>query len=99
MTLDHIEQLCDELRQLIDAGPGMDEGALRRVRAVIREIHGHSTVSHTREKLVDLTTNFSIWLSHHRWHHYGAGGERLREMLVEDLEKLRSAWNSFERET
>lgn len=96
MPLDDIDRLCDELRQVIDAGPGMDTVAFRRVKEIMAEIHDGSTVSHTREKLLDLTTNFSIWLSHHKWHRYGAGGERLRDMLLDDLEKLRSAWNSFE---
>jgi hypothetical protein len=96
MTLDDIDRLCDELRRLIEAGPGQNDAALRRVREIASEIHDHSMVSHTREKLVDLTTNFSIWLSHHKWYRYGIGGERLRKMLVDDLEELCSIWSSFE---
>ena len=62
--------LCDELRRLIESGPGSSQHSLQRVRNVVSELEPGKNAS-VREKASVVLEDFALWFSEGRWHRYG----------------------------
>jgi hypothetical protein len=91
MTRAEIEKHCDELRKIVDLGPGTNAIALNQASEVLSAFQGSAAKWHAvKEALVDVEDGFSTWFSPARWRGK-EGGTLARELLVGDIERLRSA--------
>lgn len=86
MRQDDGEKLIDELRDLIGDGPGPNDAALNRARAIARLfLNDRDVNSITREKVNSLIEYLGIWFSPRKWQQYGDAGQQLRVILRQDI--------------
>lgn len=88
-----VRQLCDELRDLIDLGPGRNVEVSRKALGTVRTLRAAAEWEFPRQILDDLKERLIFWFSDRQFH--GDNAER-RKALVKHLAELCASWNAPE---
>lgn len=96
----NVERLCQQLRDLVDAGPGVNDDALGHARAIIGEFRMTRSGDGVNDRLVALEDGFERWFSASNWNANFDAGKGCKQWLYSDiggLEAAMSVWNSLHR--
>ncbi|HEY6620108.1 MAG TPA: hypothetical protein VIY68_11210 [Steroidobacteraceae bacterium] len=93
MQLAEVKALCDQLREVIAAGPGKNELALQEAMGVVSMLQHAALWNGPRDKLVTIRGWLTIWFSQRRWREYGDEGEICRQSLDNDILVVESYWD------
>jgi hypothetical protein len=94
---DEVEKLCEELRGLIELGPGAKFEALTRARRILEIFRTTKSGDYVDEKLLGLSYGVEQWFSFGKWNRRGDGGKLVRGYLDADiiiLKEAMAAWRS-----
>jgi hypothetical protein len=92
MQLPEVKALCDQLREVIAAGPGKNELALQEAMGIVSVLQQAALWNGPRDKLVTIRGWLAIWFSQRHWRQYGDEGEICRQSLVNDIRVVESYW-------
>jgi hypothetical protein len=92
MQLAEVKALCDQLREVIAAGPGKNELALQEALGVVSMLQHAALWNGPRDKLVTIRGWLTIWFSQRGWREYGDEGLICRQSLVSDILVVESYW-------
>jgi hypothetical protein len=92
MQLAEVKALCDQLREVIAAGPGKNELALEEAAGIVSVLQQAALWNGPRDKLVTIRGWLTIWFSQRHWRQYGDEGEICRQSLVNDILVVESYW-------
>jgi hypothetical protein len=92
MQLVEVKTLCDQLREVIGAGPGKNEFALQEATAIVSVLQQTAPWNGPRDKLVTIRGWLVVWFSQRGWRQYGDEGEICRQSLLNDLLVVESYW-------
>ncbi len=92
MELAEVKSLCDQLREVVAAGPGKNALALQEAMGIVSMLQHAALWNGPRDKLVTIRGWLSIWFSQRRWRDYGDEGEICRQSLVNDILVVESYW-------
>jgi hypothetical protein len=96
-----VDTLCEELRDLIKLGPGVNDDALRRARGIIETFRATRSGDYVNEKLIELAEGFEQWFSARNWDINFDAGASCKQWLYVDIGGLgyaMAAWRSSRRE-
>lgn len=93
MQLAEVKALCDQLREVIAAGPGKSELALQEAMGIVSMLQHTALWNGPRDKLVTIRGWLAIWFSQRRWREYGDEGEICRQSLASDIVVVESYWD------
>jgi hypothetical protein len=93
MQLAEVKALCDQLREVIAAGPGRNDLALQEAAGIVSMLQGAAPWNGPRDKLVTIRGWLTIWFSHRRWRQYGDEGEICHQSLLNDILVVESYWH------
>ena len=80
---------CDELRDLVDLGPGRNGEVLRKALGTVRTLRAAAEWEYPRQILDDLKERLSIWFSARM---IRGDNAELRKALLQDLTQLCTSW-------
>ena len=92
MQFAEVKALCDQLREVIAAGPGKNELALQEAMGIVSMLQHAAPWNGPRDKLVTIRGWLAIWFSQRRWRDYGEEGEICNQSLVNDILVVESYW-------
>lgn len=92
MQLAEVNRLCDQLREVIAAGPGKNNLALQEAMGVVSMLQQSAPWNGPRDKLVTIRGWLTIWFSQRLWREYGDEGEICRQSLFNDILVVESYW-------
>lgn len=92
MQLAKVKELCDQLREVIAAGPGKNDLALQEATGIVSMLQQAAPWNGPRDKLVTIRGWLTIWFSHRLWRPYGDEGEICRQSLFNDILVVESYW-------
>ena len=92
MQFAEVKALCDQLREVIAAGPGKNELALQEATGIVSVLQNAAPWNGPRDKLVTIRGWLAIWFSQRRWRDYGEEGEICNQSLVNDILVVESYW-------
>lgn len=87
-----VKALCDQLREVIAAGPGKNELALQEAMGIVSMLQHAAPWNGPRDKLVTIRGWLAVWFSQRRWREYGEEGEICNQSLVSDILVVESYW-------
>jgi hypothetical protein len=93
MQLAEVKALCDQLREVIAAGPGRNDLALQEAAGIVSMLQGAAPWNGPRDKLVTIRGWLTIWFSQRRWRQYGDEGEICQQSLLNDILVVESYWH------
>jgi len=93
MQLAEVKALCDQLREVIAAGPGRNDLALQEAVGIVSMLQGAAPWNGPRDKLVTIRGWLTIWFSQRRWRQYGDEGEICQQSLLNDILVVESYWD------
>src|ERR1700729_4372105 len=85
MQLAKVKELCDQLREVIAAGPGKNDLALQEAMGIVRMVQQAAPWNGQRDKLVTIRGWLNIWFSQRLWGQYGDEGEICQQSLLNDI--------------
>ena len=88
-----VREHCDELRDLIDLGPGRNGEVLRKALGTVRTLHGAAEWEFPRQILDDLKERLIVWFGDRVIRGDTAS---LRNALLEHLAALCASWKAPE---
>ena len=86
-----IDKLREELRGLIELGPGLNQDGLIRGRQLIERFRSARTDAQVNEHLLGITYGFAKWFSDGDWIRRNDERELVRAYLHDDIVSLRVA--------
>ena len=86
-----IDKLCEELRDLVEFGAGVNADALLQARGILDRFRSMGLGENVNEKLVALVFGFELWFSIGMWNRRNDGAERAKDYLHADIVSLRAA--------
>ena len=92
MQAAEVKELCDQLHEVIAAGPGKNDLALQEAMGIVSMLQHAAPWNGPRDKLVTIRGWLAIWFSHRRWRQYGGDGEICRQSLCNDILVVESYW-------
>jgi hypothetical protein len=92
MELTEVQTLCDQLREVIAAGPGKNELAIEEAAGIVSMLQQAASQNGPRDKLVTIRGWLAIWFSQRQWRQYGDEGESCRQSLLNDILVVESYW-------
>jgi hypothetical protein len=92
MQLAEVKALCEQLREVIAAGPGKNGLALQEATGIVSMLQQASSWNGPRDKLVTIRGWLVIWFSQRLWRQYGDEGEICRQSLINDILVVESYW-------
>jgi hypothetical protein len=92
MQFAQVEELCDQLREVIAAGPGKNDLALQEATGIVSMLQQAAPWNGPRDKLVTIRGWLTIWFSQRHWRQYGDEGEICRQSLFNDIRVVESYW-------
>jgi hypothetical protein len=92
MQLGEVKALCDQLREVVSAGPGKNNLALQEAMGIVSMLQQAALWNGPRDKLVTIRGWLAIWFSQRHWRQYGDEGEICRQSLVNDILVVESYW-------
>jgi hypothetical protein len=87
-----VKVLCDQLREVVGAGPGKNDLALQEAAGVVSMLQDAAPWNGPRDKLVTIRGWLIIWFSQRRWRQYGDEGEICRQSIFNDILVVESYW-------
>jgi len=87
-----VKALCDQLREVIAAGPGKNGLALQEAMGIVIMLQQTALWNGPRDKLVTIRGWLAIWFSQRDWRKYGDEGEICRQILFNDILVVESYW-------
>ncbi|MEQ1440189.1 hypothetical protein AAG565_12570 [Fontimonas sp. SYSU GA230001] len=89
MDLREAETLVEELRRLMDGGPGENPAGLQRVSEICWTLHDSERCNpNLADRLAQARRMFELWFSLRAWQQWGADGTGARALLGDDLRHL-----------
>jgi hypothetical protein len=92
MQLGEVKALCDQLREVVSAGPGKNNLALQEAMGIVSMLQQAALWNGPRDKLVTIRGWLAIWFTQRHWRQYGDEGEICRQSLVNDILVVESYW-------
>ena len=92
MQFAQVKALCDQLREVIAAGPGKNDLALQEAMGIVSMLQQAAPWNGPRDKLVTIRGWLSVWFSQRLWRPYGDEGEICRQSLLNDILVVESYW-------
>jgi hypothetical protein len=92
MELAEVRTLCDQLREVIAAGPGKNDLALYEATGIVSILQQAASWNGPRDKLVTIRGWLTIWFSQRGWRQYGDEGEICKQSLINDILVAESYW-------
>jgi hypothetical protein len=92
MELAEVRSLCDQLREVIAAGPGRNELALHEANGIVSILQQAASWNGPRDKLITIRGWLTIWFSQRRWRQFGDEGEVCKQSLINDILVAESYW-------
>jgi hypothetical protein len=93
MDVPEVRRLCDQLREVVGAGPGSNELALAEAQGIVSVLRGAVAWNGPRDKLVTIKNWLTIWFSQRRWRRYGDAGEICLQSLLDDITVVEQYWD------
>ena len=93
MQLATVKELCDQLHEVIAAGPGKNDLALQEAVGIVSMLQQAAPWNGPRDKLVTIRGWLLIWFSQRHWRQYGEEGEICRQSLCNDILVVESYWD------
>jgi hypothetical protein len=93
MQLTEVQALCDQLREVIGAGPGKNDLAVQEATGIVSMLQQAASWNGPRDKLVTIRGWLAIWFSRQRWRQFGDEGEICRQSLLNDILVVESYWD------
>jgi hypothetical protein len=93
MELAEVRTLCDQLREVIAAGPGKNELALYEAAGIVSILQQAAAWDGPHDKLVTIRGWLAIWFSQRAWRQYGDHGEICKQSLINDILVAESYWD------
>jgi len=87
----HSIDLLEELQILVRQGPGLRKDLLAQAVASIAKYCDPPFIPFVRINAQQLTRYFGSWFSENNWNNQHDGGRRLRNCLLEAIQRLCSA--------
>ena len=87
-----VKALCDQLREVIAAGPGRNDLALQEAMGIVSVLQQAAPWNGPRDKLVTIRGWLTAWFSARLWRQYGDEGEICRQSLLNDILVVESHW-------
>jgi hypothetical protein len=87
-----VRTLCDQLREVIAAGPGKNDLALHEATGIVSLLQQAAPWNGPRDKLVTIRGWLAIWFSQRQWRLYGDEGEICKQSLINDILVAESYW-------
>lgn len=84
--------LCEQLREVIAAGPGKNDLALQEAKDIVSVLQQAAPWNGPRDKLVTIRQWLTVWFSHRAWRNFGDAGEICRQSLLNDILVVESYW-------
>src|ERR1700740_1841308 len=85
MQLSEVKALCDQLHEVIAAGPGKNDLALQEAMGIVSMLQQAAPWNGPRDKLVTIRGWLAIWFSQRQWRLYGDEGEICKQSLINDI--------------
>ncbi|HEY2676582.1 MAG TPA: hypothetical protein VGI65_06400 [Steroidobacteraceae bacterium] len=92
MDLPEVRRLCDQLREVIGAGPGSNELARAEAEGIVSVLRGAVHWDGPGDKLVTIKNWLEIWFSQRRWRRFGDAGEICLQSLLDDIKVVEQYW-------
>jgi len=92
MQLAKVKALCDQLHEVIAAGPGKNDLALQEAMGIVSMLQQAAPWNGPRDKLVTIRGWLAIWFSQRLWRQYGYEGEICRQSLFNDILVVEAYW-------
>jgi hypothetical protein len=92
MELTEVRTFCEQLREVIGAGPGKNDLAIQEAMGIVSMLQQAASWDGPRDKLVTIRGWLGIWFSQ-RWRQYGNEGEICRQSLLDDILVVESYWD------
>jgi hypothetical protein len=92
MDIVEVRRLCEQLREVIGAGPGKNDLALNEAVTVVRLLQQAAPWNGPNDKLVTVKGWLTIWFSQRNWRKYGVEGEICRQSLLDDILVVENYW-------
>jgi len=87
-----VKELCDQLQEVIAAGPGKNDLALQEAMGIVSMLQQTAPWNGPRDKLVTIRGWLAIWFSQRHWRQYGDEGEICRQSLANDIRVVEAHW-------
>ena len=84
--------LCDQLREVVAAGPGKNDLAVREAMGIVSMLQQAAPWNGPRDKLVTMRGWLTTWFSQRRWREYGDEGGIFRQSPLNDILVVESYW-------
>jgi hypothetical protein len=97
MELTEVQTLCDQLREVIAAGPGKNELAIEEAAGIVSMLQQAASWNGPRDKLITIRGWLAIWFSQRRWRQFGNEGEICRHGLLNDILVVETYWGKENR--
>jgi hypothetical protein len=92
MQHSEVNALCEQLREVIAAGPGKNDLALQEAMGIVSMLQQAAPWNGPRDKLVTIRGWLTVWFSQRLWRQYGDEGEICRQSLLNDILVVESYW-------
>lgn len=92
MQFAEVKALCDQLHEVIAAGPGKNDLALQEAMGIVSMLQQAAPWNGPRDKLVTIRGWLNVWFSQRLWRQYGDEGEICRQSLFNDILVVESYW-------
>jgi hypothetical protein len=92
MQLAEVKALCDQLREVIAAGPGRNDLALQEAMGIVSMLQQAALWNGPRDKLMTVRGWLTVWFSQRLWRQCGDEGETCRQSLLNDILVVESHW-------
>jgi hypothetical protein len=87
-----VKALCEQLREVIAAGPGKNDLALQEAKDIVSVLQQAAPWNGPRDKLVTIRQWLAVWFSHRAWRNTGDSGQICRQSLLNDILVVESYW-------
>ena len=92
MQFAKVKMLCDQLHEVIAAGPGKNDLALQEAMGIVSMLQQAAPWNGPRDKLVTIRGWLTTWFSQRRWREYGDEGGICRQSLFNDILVVEAYW-------
>ena len=91
VDLQNVRERCEELRDLVDLGPGSNAEILRKALGTVRALLAAAEWEFPRQILIDLKERLIAWFSDRL---IRGDVAELRSALMQDLVRLCASWEA-----
>jgi endo-1,4-beta-D-glucanase Y len=93
MDVPEVKKLCEQLREVVVAGPGRNELALAEAKGIVSVLQDGVHWNGPSDKLVTINNWLTVWFSQRQWREYGESGEICMQSLLNDITVVEQYWD------